>query len=548
MKAETQPQPRLTPEEMAEMQKKSQQEKVAIPPQYANMPSELVEEMLGGGAMLADPEKQKAELDRREKIVEAVRQKELAREQGKDKMYAGLYAELPEDKKKVFSQRLSETSKQLSEYAKGNLSLDGLSSEEQAVLGKVKSAFEAFQKEKPGQEFKFKMSKEIDQRVLGNLQYKLAFESFRETQTQGDKQKADEILAGIQGEQKEGTKVSLIENEAVDPAMVDNEKPVDSRNINKGEQIGSFEKEEIFKEQVGDFLQLALKDKDFRGLMDKYRNTKFASESEEMFKERQALSDVEVLTRMTSSMYDLIHKSGMSYQEVVNGINVPNKEEFIRNFNDEISGRLVDAVSQSSKVRHITEQELIQGKQADQAAGYVWFKGNAPRPKDAREVRFYINASPDGTTKTAEYLSKLSDQLDQYGLRLQFKFRKDLGEYDRTDTCVAYLYMPKAETAEQKANSDQWLERVKETMAKIPKDAVRNKNSFFTDKIGEGVSFAEDTRETGSKKGESYTSQITKAIGESSGEVAKQFRDLTPEAMEQITLQTVEKLKKLNYF
>lgn len=318
--------------------------------------------------------------------------------------------------------------------------------------------------------------------------------------------------------------------------------------LNQPESEKNSEKKEIFKEQIKDFLQLALKDKDLRGLMDKYRNTKFAGESEEMFKKRQSLSDVEMLAKMPSSMYELIHKSGMSYQEVVNGINVPNKEKFIGNFNDEISDRLVDAVSQSSKVRHITEQELIQGGQPDQAAGFVWFKGNAPRPKDAREVRFYINASPDGTTKTAEYLSKLSDQLDQYGLRLQFKFRKDLGEYDRTDTCVAYLYMPKAETAEQKANSDQWLEKVKETMAKMPKDAVRNKNSFFTEKIGEGVSYTEDTREAGSKKGESYTSQITKVIGESSGEVAKQFRDLTPEAIEQITLRAVEKLKQMNYF
>jgi hypothetical protein len=308
------------------------------------------------------------------------------------------------------------------------------------------------------------------------------------------------------------------------------------------------EKEEIFKEQVKDFLEIALKDKETKRLMDKYRNTKFRGEPEELFKKRQSLSDVEMFAKMPSSMYELIHKSGMNYQEVVNGINIQNKEEFIKNFNDEISDRLVDVVSQSSKVRHITEQELIQGGQPDQAAGFVWFKGNSPKPKDAREVRFYINASPDGTTQTAEYLSKLSDQLDQHGLRLQFKFRKDIVEYDRTDTCVAYLYMPKAETAEQKVNSDLWLAKVKEAMAKIPKEAIRNKNSFFTEKIEEGISFAEDSREAEGKKGESYTSQITKVIGESSGELAKQFKDLTPEAIEQITLKTVKKLKQMNYF
>jgi hypothetical protein len=315
--------------------------------------------------------------------------------------------------------------------------------------------------------------------------------------------------------------------------------------VEQGEK--KSEKEALFREQVKDFLGIAIKDKDFRRRIDNYRNAKFAGESDEDFKKRQSLSDVEMLSKMSSSMYELIHKSGMSYREVIDGINIPNKEEFVKNFNDEISERIVDKVTKSSKVRQITEQELEQGGQPDQAAGFVWFKGNAPRSANAREVRFYINASPDGTSKVAEYLGGISDQLDQYGIRLQFKFRKDIGEYDRTDTCVAYLYMPKAETAEQKANSDLWLERIKDTFAKVPKDAIRNKNSFFTDKISEGISFAEDSREAGSKKGESYTSQITKIIAESAGELGGQFRDLTPEATEQITQRAVERLKEMNY-
>jgi hypothetical protein len=85
-------------------------------------------------------------------------------------------------------------------------------------------------------------------------------------------------------------------------------------------------------------------------------------------------------------------------------------------------------------------------------------------------------------------------------------------------------------------------------MAKMPKDSIRDKNSFFTDRITSGVSFAEDTRESSGKKGESYTSQITKSISESAGELSSQYKDLTPEAIEQITLKTVEKLKSMNYF
>ncbi len=202
MKAENSSQPQLTPEEIAEMQKKSQQEKITIPPQYANMPSELVEEMLAGGAILADPEMQKTELDRRKKIVEAIRLKEFAREQDKDEMYAKLYAKLPDDKKAVFSQRLQETVAKVSRYVKGEKNFDGLSNEEQLVLGKLKSAYEEFQKKNPGQEFNFKLGKEIDQKVLGNLQYKLAFESFRSKQMTDDEQKARDILAGLNGKKE----------------------------------------------------------------------------------------------------------------------------------------------------------------------------------------------------------------------------------------------------------------------------------------------------------------------------------------------------------
>jgi hypothetical protein len=311
---------------------------------------------------------------------------------------------------------------------------------------------------------------------------------------------------------------------------------------------GQIEKEKIFKEQVRDFVRLAIKDDSFRRSMDKWRSTRFTGETEDEFKKRNLSSDLDMIAIMSKSMYDLIHKSGMTYEEITEQIKLPNKEEFIKNFTEEISDRLVNKVTSSSNVRHITNEELISGGQPDQAAGFVWFKGNALRPQNAREVRFYINASPTGTTNVAEYLSKVSDTLDKYGMRLQFKFRKDLGEYDRTDTCVAYLYMPEANTKDKKEISDQWLEKIKELMAKMPKDSIRDKNSFFTDRITSGVSFAEDTRESSGKKGESYTSQITKSISESAGELSSQYKDLTPEAIEQITLKTVEKLKSMNYF
>ncbi|MFZ2190190.1 MAG: T3SS effector HopA1 family protein [Candidatus Magasanikiibacteriota bacterium] len=324
--------------------------------------------------------------------------------------------------------------------------------------------------------------------------------------------------------------------------------PLPKTTTNKLETKIKSEREQLFEEQIKNFLQLVLNDKDFRGKMDRFRNRKNIGETDDEFKKRQSLSDVEMLAKMPVVMYEYIHKSGMTDQEVKDEINVPDKENFIANFDTEISNRLIDIVTQSSKVRHITEQELIDGQQPDQAAGFVWFKGNAPYKDNAREVRFYINASPDGTTKVAECLSKLSDYLDQNGIRLKFKFRKDFAAYERTDTCVAYLYIPKAETTEQKTESDQWLQAIKTIISQIPQDAVRKKTSFFTDKIGKGVSFVDDTRKKESKNGESYTSQITKVIAESAKELATQFKDLTPEVIEKITIKTVEKLKQMNYF
>jgi len=305
-------------------------------------------------------------------------------------------------------------------------------------------------------------------------------------------------------------------------------------SVNQNENEVNAEKESEFRDQIIDYLKIVANDEGIKGTIDNY----IANGNNE--------NRLKVLSKMPQPMYNLIHNSGMSYQEVINGINVNDKETFVRNFNSEISDKLIDIVNNGSKVRHITDQELIQGGQPEQTA-FVWFKGNAPRPANARELRFYINASPDGTPQVADYLGKLSDQLDQYGMRVQFKFRKDLGEYDRTDTCVAYLYMPESKTPEQKAISDQWVETVKSSLIQIPKESLKKGNSFFTEKIADGLSYTEDTRDSMSKKGESYTSQITKSISEVCADVADRYETLTPEAIDEISNHTIEKLKALNY-
>lgn len=330
----------------------------------------------------------------------------------------------------------------------------------------------------------------------------------------------------------------------VKPAETNTEESVPAEERVQGSE--SSEKEQRFREEIKKFLQVLISDKSLRASMDKYRNTRFTSETEEVFKRRQALNDLETFALFSGKMYDMIHDAGMTYEEVTNSIKGPDKEKFIEKFSDELGDRLTDIVGKASKVRRITEKELIDNGYSDQT-NFVWFKGNAPMQPDAREVRFYLNASPEGTAQVAAQLARISDQLDSAGIRLQFKFRKDLGEYQRTDTCVAYLYIPKGSTDEQKTRANQWLEWAKNEMAQIPKDALREQSSFFTERIKDGFSYAEDTRNESGKKGESYTSKITKILAESSVELAGQYSSLTPEALDKITELAIEKLKKNKY-
>lgn len=506
-----------------------------VPENYRGLPSEIAEEMMAGG----DPIDETAKVNwaaRKQEILAALREEEGKREDGKAAFYSEQFSKLSDEDRQHFPAHQAEAQTDIAQAMQGKVELAGLSAEEQLVVGKLQKAYSDFKTEHPDQPFNFdpnnSFSRGIDKRVYDNLVNRLAFDHNTVEQKVEDQEQANQIRREI-GIAEQPLDATGSEPQAQAAGEQADRKPPSEQQVD-GE--ATSEKEQALRGQVEDFLHLVANDAGIRRTIDKFRAANGTTES-----------DMQILSKMKGSMYDLIHKSGMSYQEVVDGIQVPNKDKFVKSFNTEISGRLVDTVSQNSKVRHIAEKELIDGGQPDQAEGFVWFKGNAPRPANAREVRFYINASPDGTPKVAEYLSNLSDQLDQYGMRMQFKFRKDIGEYDRTDTCVAYLYMPEGQSAEEKANGDQWLETIKSSLAQIPQEALRPKNSFFTEKIADGLSSAEDSRDASSKNGESYTSQVTKSIAEACADVAGDFDSLTPESISQVSARATEKLKALNY-
>lgn len=312
------------------------------------------------------------------------------------------------------------------------------------------------------------------------------------------------------------------------------EKP--AKNITATEASTSDETTQAYQQQIETFLQIVATDPALQRTIQIFREKTGTKDT-----------DMQILAKMATSMYELVHKSGMTREALVSSLHTTNVDEYIANFDSDNTQRLRDRVASTSKVRPITDKELIDGGQPDQAAGFVWFKGNAARPPNAREVRFYINASPEGTLTVAEKLAKLSDFLDQYGIRLQYKFRKDINEYVRTDTCVSYVYIPEATTPEQQTSSDQWLRLIQENIGRIPQDALRPQSSSFTHQIADGISYAEDTGDSSGKKGESYTSRITKTIAETCGELAGQYDSLTPEAIQAVAARSANKLKQLNY-
>lgn len=307
-------------------------------------------------------------------------------------------------------------------------------------------------------------------------------------------------------------------------------------NTTTTEAPADDETTQAYQQQIESFLQIVATDPAFQRTLQNFREKTGTTDT-----------DMQILAKMGSSMYELIHKSGMTREALVDSLNAANVDEYIANFDSDITQRLRDRVASTSKVRPITDKELIDGGQPDQAAGFVWFKGNAAMPPNAREVRFYINASPEGSLTVAEKLGKLSDFLDQYGIRLQYKFRKNFEEYVRTDTCVSYVYIPEATTPEQQTLSDHWLNLIQENMSRMPQDALRQQSSAFTHQMTDGVSYVEDTRNESGKKGESYTSRITKTIAETCGELADQYDSLTPEAMQAVAARAANKLKQLNY-
>lgn len=191
------------------------EESVSIPSKYENMPSEMVEEMWPED-MSIDEKKRGTKNEQRRKAIEKIREEELAREEGKKKMYHQLFSSLPENKRAVFAEHQQKGVDQISEYITGKKSLSELSGEEQYALGKLQIAYQEFQEENPGKSFLSEGIGDVDKQVLENLQYRLAFDSLRIDTKQQDEQKVNKILDSLHGGKTETARDDLAEEKDLD--------------------------------------------------------------------------------------------------------------------------------------------------------------------------------------------------------------------------------------------------------------------------------------------------------------------------------------------
>jgi len=149
-----------------------------IPPQYQNLPSEIVEE-LWQPKIYADPEKTKAEKLRRQKALEQIEQREFHREEEKEKHFQQIYSNLPPERKKEFADLQAESTQQIGSHLGGKDKITDLSKEEAIVLGKMKEAYEYAQSKNPEQPFQIQFSRPIDQAVYNNLIRRLSWEGLK---------------------------------------------------------------------------------------------------------------------------------------------------------------------------------------------------------------------------------------------------------------------------------------------------------------------------------------------------------------------------------
>lgn len=123
-----------------------------------------------------DEEKNRSELERRQKAIEKIRTVEILREEKKRGELEDQYNKLSKEDRDKFSEAQKFSAEASHEFINGKKDFSAVTSEEEFVLAKIKRAYEDFKKDSPNEKFSFDFSNEIDKQVWDNLNYRKAFD------------------------------------------------------------------------------------------------------------------------------------------------------------------------------------------------------------------------------------------------------------------------------------------------------------------------------------------------------------------------------------
>jgi len=163
-----------------------------IPPQYAGLPSDVVEELWELPVMI-DPTEYAMAMKNREQSLGMLKKWEFQRENKQTEQLTRIYQGLSLEQQKKFSGAQLQAGQRVIEHIQERNTLDVVSREEQHVLAKLQLAYREFKTAHPSDAFTFELSQDIDRKIYANLVQRLAFHELAIMQTRGDQEKIKQV-------------------------------------------------------------------------------------------------------------------------------------------------------------------------------------------------------------------------------------------------------------------------------------------------------------------------------------------------------------------
>lgn len=169
-----------------------------IPPQYRDLPSDLVEE-LWVPAESVDPQRRAETREQRAAAIEALKQEELAREARKEESFRQQYERLaPEQRSRDFPVAQDVATLRIREFIQGpGDESEELPREEWYVIQKLRTQYREFKAEHPNEPFAFDFAQEINRKTYANIFQRLAFAELHGAQAREDQRTLEAVRGSL---------------------------------------------------------------------------------------------------------------------------------------------------------------------------------------------------------------------------------------------------------------------------------------------------------------------------------------------------------------